>query len=163
MANYFALVAVAGELATKANITGWKVGTAFNAVQQVFNQWLGSFEQVGDFEDREILAHVKAFFEANESSRFESITPDPDHIERINNRVGYWKIENGEKIFYVLPEQFKNEVCKGYDSRKAARALLAYNLLEHDTDKNQKTVRLPSRKNSVKVYAVKEAIFSWEV
>lgn len=162
VANYFALVAVAGELATKANITGWKAGTAFNAVQKVFNQWLGSFEQVGDYENREIVTHVKAFFEANESSRFEAITPDPDHIERINNRVGYWKIENGEKIFYVLPEQFKNEVCKGYDSRKAARALLAYNLLEHDTGKTSKTARIPSRKNAVKVYAVKEAIFSWE-
>lgn len=100
------------------------------------------------------MTHVKAFFEANESSRFEAITPDPDHIERINNRVGYWKIENGEKIFYVLPEQFKNEVCKGYDSRKAARALLAYNLLEHDTGKTSKTARIPSRKNAVKVYAV---------
>ena len=162
VANYFALVATAGELATKANITGWKAGTAFNAVQKVFNQWLGSFEQVGDYENREIVAHIKAFFEANESSRFEAITPDSNHIERINNRVGYWKIENGEKIFYVLPEQFKNEICKGYDSRKAARALLAYNLLEHDADKNQKTVRLPSKKNPVKVYAVKEAIFSWE-
>ncbi|WP_168390333.1 DUF927 domain-containing protein [Acinetobacter indicus] len=162
VANYFALVATAGELATKANITGWKAGTAFNAVQKIFNQWLGSFEQVGDYENREIVTHVKAFFEANESSRFEAITPDPDHIERINNRVGYWKIENGEKIFYVLPEQFKNEVCKGYDSRKAARALLAYNLLEHDTGKTSKTARIPSRKNAVKVYAVKEAIFSWE-
>jgi len=162
VANYFALVATAGELATKANITGWKAGTAFNAVQKVFNQWLGSFEQVGDYENREIVVHVKAFFEANESSRFEAITPDPDHIERINNRVGYWKVENGEKIFYVLPEQFKNEVCKGYDSRKAARALLAYNLLEHDTGKTSKTARIPSRKNAVKVYAVKEAIFSWE-
>ena len=162
VANYFALVATAGELATKANITGWKTGTALNAVQKVFNQWLGSFEQVGDYENREIVAHVKAFFEANESSRFEAITPDPDHIERINNRVGYWKIESGEKIFYVLPEQFKNEVCKGYDSRKAARALLAYNLLEHDTGKTSKTARIPSKKNVVKVYAVKEAIFSWE-
>lgn len=162
VANYFALVATAGELATKANITGWKAGTAFNAVQKVFNQWLGSFEQVGDYENREIVTHVKAFFEANELSRFEAITPDPDHIERINNRVGYWKVENGEKIFYVLPEQFKNEVCKGYDSRKAARALLAYNLLEHDTGKTSKTARIPSRKNAVKVYAVKEAIFSWE-
>ena len=162
VANYFALVATAGELATKANITGWKTGTAFNAVQKVFNQWLGSFEQVGDYENREIVAHVKAFFEANESSRFEAITPDTDHIERINNRVGYWKIESGEKIFYVLPEQFKNEVCKGYDSRKAARALLAYNLLEHDTGKTSKTARIPSKKNVVKVYAVKEAIFSWE-
>lgn len=162
VANYFALVATAGELAIRAGITGWKAGTAFNAVQKVFNQWLGSFEQVGDYENREIVAHVKAFFEANESSRFEAITPDPDYIERINNRVGYWKMENGEKIFYVLPEQFKNEVCKGYDSRKVAKALLAYNLLEHDIGKTSKTARIPSRKNTVKVYAVKEAIFSWE-
>lgn len=162
VANYFALVATAGELATRAGITGWKAGTAFNAVQKVFNQWLGSFEQVGDYENREIVAHVKAFFEANESSRFEAITPDPDYIERINNRVGYWKMENGEKIFYVLPEQFKNEVCKGYDSRKVAKALLAYNLLEHDIGKTSKTARISSRKNTVKVYAVKEAIFSWE-
>ena len=161
VANYFALVAVAGELATQANITGWKSGTAFNAVQQVFNQWLGSFEQVGDFEDREMLAHVKAFFEANESSRFESITPD--HAERIYNRVGYWKIENGEKVFYVLPEQFKKEICKGYDSRKVARALLTHNLLEHDTGKSVKTVRLPCRNLAVKVYAIRESIFSQEI
>ena len=163
VANYFALVAVAGELATQANITGWQSGTAFNAVQQVFNQWLGSFEQVGDFEDREMLAHVKAFFEANESSRFESITPDPDHAERIYNRVGYWKIENGEKVFYVLPEQFKKEICKGYDSRKVARALLTHNLLEHDTGKSVKTVRLPCRNLAVKVYAIRESIFSQEI
>lgn len=163
VANYFALVAVAGELATQANITGWKSGTAFNAVQQVFNQWLGSFEQVGDFEDREILAHVKAFFEANESSRFESITPDPDHAERIYNRVGYWKIENGEKVFYVMSEQFKNEICKGYDSRKVAKALLNYGLLEHDTGKPTKTVRLPNRTKALRVYAVKESIFSTDI
>ncbi len=110
-----------------------------------------------------MLAHVKAFFEANESSRFESITPDPDHAERIYNRVGYWKIENGEKVFYVLPEQFKKEICKGYDSRKVARALLTHNLLEHDTGKSVKTVRLPCRNLAVKVYAIRESIFSQEI
>ena len=106
--------------------------------------------------------HVKAFFEANESSRFEAITPDPDHIEKILNRVGYWKMENGGKIFLVLPEQFKNEVCKGHDSRKVAEALLIEKLLEHDTGKTSKTVRLPSKKSAFKVYAIKEEIFSWE-
>lgn len=162
VANYFALVAIGGELATRANITGWQTGTAFTAVQKVFNQWLDGFEQVGDFENRELIAQVKAFFEANESSRFEAITPDPEHNEKINNRVGYWKIDNGNKIFYVLPEQFKKEVCKGYDSRKIAKVLFDHNFLEHDTGKTCKTVRIPSRNNSVKVYAVKESIFSWE-
>lgn len=162
VANAFALIAAAGELATQAGITGWQTGTAFNAVKTVFNDWVNSFEYVGDYENREYILHVKAFFEANESSRFESITPDPDHIEKIINRVGYWKIENGEKLFLVLPEQFKNEVCKSLDSRKVAKALLIQELLEHDTGKNTKTVRLPSRSKAIRVYAVKDAIFSWE-
>ena len=162
VANAFALIAAAGELATQAGITGWKTGTAFNAVKTVFNEWVNSFEYVGDYESREYILHVKAFFEANESSRFESITPDPDHIEKIINRVGYWKIENGEKLFLVLPEQFKNEVCKSFDSRKVAKALLIQELLEHDTGKNTKTVRLPSRSKAIRVYAIKDAIFSWE-
>lgn len=162
VANAFAIIAVAGELATQAGITGWQTGTALNAVKTVFNAWVNDFEYVGDYQTKEYILHVKAFFEANESSRFEAITPDPDHIEKIINRVGYWKIENGEKLFLVLPEQFKNEVCKGHDNRKVAKALLIEKLLEHDTGKTSKTVRIPSKKNAVKVYAVKEAIFSWE-
>ena len=161
VANAFALIAVAGELATQAGITAWQTGTAINAVKTVFNEWVNSFEYVGDYQTKEYILHVKAFFEANESSRFEAITPDPDHIEKIINRVGYWKIENGEKLFLVLPEQFKNEVCKGQDSRKVAKALLIEELIEHDTGKNTKTVRLPSRSKAIRVYAVKDAIFSW--
>lgn len=162
VANAFALIATAGELATQAGITGWQTGTAFNAVKTVFNEWVKDFEYVGDYQTKEYILHVKAFFEANESSRFEAITPDPDHIEKILNRVGYWKIENGEKLFLVLPEQFKNEVCKGHDSRKIAKALLIEKLLEHDTGKNTKTVRLPSRTKAIRVYVVKDTIFSWE-
>lgn len=161
VANAFALIAVAGELATQAGITGWQTGTAINAVKTVFNAWVNDFEFVGDYQTKEYILHVKAFFEANESSRFEAITPDPDHIEKIINRVGYWKIEDGEKLFLVLPEQFKNEVCKGHDSRKVAKALLIEKLIEHDTGKNTKTVRLPSRSKAIRVYAVKDAIFSW--
>ena len=163
VANYFSVVAVAGEMVTQAKITGWQTGTALNAVAKVFQYWLSGFEHVGDYENREILAHVKAFFEANESSRFEGITPDADNIERVVNRVGYWKIENNEKIFYVLPEQFKKEVCKGYDSRKVAKVLMENDLLEHDTAKKTKTVRLPNRNQSIRVYAIKDLIFSCNV
>lgn len=162
VANAFALIAVAGELATQAGITAWQTGTAFNAVRDVFNDWVNGFEYVGDYQTKEYILHVKSFFEANESSRFEAITPDPDHIEKIINRVGYWKIENGQKLFLVLPEQFKNEVCKGLDSRKVAKELSIQNLLEHDTGKNTKTHRIPSRSKPIRVYAVKEDIFNWE-
>lgn len=162
VANTFALLAVAGELATQAGITGWKAGTAFDAIKTVFNTWVNGFEYVGDYQNREYILAVKAFLEAYESSRFEAITPDIESIEKIINRVGYWKIEKGEKLFIVLPEQFKNEVCKGHDSKKVANALLIEKLLEHDTGKTSKTVRVPARKNALKAYVVKEAIFSWE-
>lgn len=163
VANSFALIAVAGELATRGNITGWKPEIAIKSVQQVFNYWLSNFEQVGHFEDREMILHVKSFLEANETSRFESCTPDPLHPEKIAHRVGYWKInDQGEKLFLVMPEQFKNEVCKGYDSRKVAKALQVNNLVEHDYEKLSKTVRLPARKGTLKVYAVKESILGWD-
>ncbi|MFW2090083.1 DUF927 domain-containing protein [Acinetobacter baumannii] len=38
VANAFALIAVAGELATQAGITAWQTGTALNAVKAVFNR-----------------------------------------------------------------------------------------------------------------------------
>lgn len=162
VANYFALVATAGEIASRANITGWMSGHSFNAVRKIYEQWLGSFKHVGDYENREILMHVKSFFEANETSRFESVTPDVQHAERINNRVGYWKIVADIKIFYVLGEQFKNEVCKGYDSRKVAKVLLDSNFLDHDTGKTTKTTRLPCRSTPLRVYAIKESILGYE-
>ncbi len=70
-----------------------------------------------------MLAHVKAFFEANESSRFESITPDPDDAERIYNRVGYWKIENGEKSLLCD--------CLNNLKKKSAKAMTAEKLQGH--------------------------------
>lgn len=73
VASRFALVAVAGELATQANITGWQRGRAFEAVRNVFNTWLHNFEMVGDFEDRQILQQVRGFFEAHGNSRFDTL------------------------------------------------------------------------------------------
>jgi uncharacterized protein (DUF927 family) len=161
VANYFALVATAGEMATSAGITGWEAGTAFNAVQMVFNQWLGGFDQIGNFEDREILAQVKAFFEANGSSRFECITPDPIHPEKINNRAGYWKIEGGEKVYLVFSEQFKKEICKGFDYRKVAKVLKANQWINCNAKEYQKSERIPDFDKPMRMYVFNGAMWSW--
>lgn len=162
VANYFALVATAGEMATSADITGWEAGTAFNAVQIVFNHWLGSFEQVGDFEDREILAQVKAFFEANGSSRFECVTPDPLHPEKINNRAGYWKFEGNEKVYLVFSEQFKKEICKGFDFRKVAKVLKAHQWINCNAKEYQKSERIPDFDKPMRMYVFNGAMWSWD-
>ncbi|WP_269913801.1 DUF927 domain-containing protein [Acinetobacter sp. HY1485] len=162
VAHHFALVAVAGELATQADITGWQCGTAFKAVQQVFNEWLGGFDHVGNFEEREILNHVKAFFEAHGASRFECITPDPDRPERIINRVGYWKIEGNEKKYLVFPEQFKKEICQGFNPKQVAKVLKAYGWLDHlNNDKATKLIRgIDGQAKAIPMYVFNEQVFT---
>lgn len=167
VASFFGLLAAAGEAATQAGITGWQENTALHAVQAVFNQWLSSFEQVGDYEDKAILEHVKAFFALHGSSRFEHIeqniirnTAGDPIQQRIHNRVGYWKDEKDGKKYLVYPELFKSEICKGHNYRRVAKILKAHDWLDCDTNKNTKTVRLPDNNVATRVFQFNSKMFS---
>jgi len=162
VANTFALIATAGELATQAGITGWKVGTAFNAIRAVFEQWLGSFDRVGNYEDLEILAQIKAFFEAHGNSRFECMTPDAEHLDKVINRVGYWKIENGEKKYLVYPEQFKKELCKGLNPKHVGKLLIQRGWLDHlNNGKSTKLTRgIDGMPKAIPMYVFNEKVLT---
>ncbi len=116
----FALVAVAGEVATLAGITGWQQGRAFEAVGQCFNTWLNSLGGGENMEETKILEHIKAFFESNGTSRFEDLTvirqADGEVIRpRIHNRVGYYDPES--KVYLVSTIMFKKEMCIGMNEK----------------------------------------------
>lgn len=162
VANTFALIATAGELATQAGITGWKSGTAFNAIRAVFEQWLGSFDRVGNYEDLEILAQIKAFFEAHGNSRFECMTPDAEHLDKVINRVGYWKIENGEKKYLVYPEQFKKELCKGLNPKRVGKLLIQRGWLDHlNNGKSTKLTRgIDGMPKAIPMYVFNEKVLT---
>lgn len=162
VANTFALIATAGELATQAEITGWKSGTAFSAIQAVFEQWLGSFDRVGNYEDMEILAQIKAFFEAHGNSRFECMTPDAEHLDKVINRVGYWKIENGEKKYLVYPEQFKKELCKGLNPKRVGKLLIQRGWLDHlNNGKSTKLTRgIDGMPKAIPMYVFNEKVLT---
>src|SRR5262249_55527966 len=38
------------------------------------------------------------------------------------SRLGFVNLDGDRQIFFVLPEAFKNELCKGFDSASVARA-----------------------------------------
>lgn len=61
------------------------------------------------------------------------------------NRVGFRRKDRAEGYtFFVLPQSFKDEVCKGLDSEKAARVLKAHGWIEPDSQgKTQQKPRLP--------------------
>lgn len=162
VATRFAVVAAAGEIATQAGLTGWQQGRAMTAMGQCFNDWLAGFGMVGNHEERSILAEVKAFFEMHGASRFENLQADPDRPEKVINRVGYFKYEGDQKLFYVYPEQFKTEICKGRDYRQVAKILKAVGWLNHDVDKLSKAVRLPDSNKTVRVYVFNGAMWQWD-
>ena len=123
VARRFALVAVAGELATHYGLTGWAKHDAEIAAKACFASWLEGFGSVGNREERDVLAQIRAFFESHGASRFEDVSTDD---QRILNRAGFYRCDGtGAREFLVFPEAYKLEVCKGRDWKAAERLLLA--------------------------------------
>jgi uncharacterized protein (DUF927 family) len=182
VANSFAIIAVAGELATQAGITGWQQGRAFEAAYTVFQVWVSNFEQVGDFEDRQILEHVRAFFEANGNARFDTlrqgrITPTeyPEMNETIESeqtiraktlyRVGYRQLNQQGKLdaFLVHSQQFKESVCGDFDPKKVAKTLVKHKWLDHEKGKSTKPVRGIETNKPVRMYVFNESVFTYDI
>lgn len=137
----FALVAAAGELATQAGITGWKQGRVFDAVAQCFTTWLGNLGNGENMEETKTLEHIKAFFEANGTSRFEDLTvirqADGEVIRpRIHNRVGYYDPE--DKVYLVSPTMFKKEMCIGINEASVKKVLIKHGWIKEFIEGDKK-------------------------
>lgn len=129
----FALVAVSGELATKAGITGWQEGRALNAVEQCFKTWLDGFGTGDNLEEIKILEHFKIFIETHGSSRFENLIvsrhQDGEPMTPcINNRVGYYDPDS--KMYLVSSAMFKSEMCTGLNESNAKKVLKKYGWID---------------------------------
>lgn len=133
VARRFALVAVAGELATQYGLTGWNEGESTDAAYKCYRVWLEHFGMEGNKEDRAILAQVRAFFESHGSSRFDNIR-EPNN-ERIQNRAEFFYTDDaGFRMYMVLTEVFKKELCQGFEPRTVVRVLINEGWLKPATD-----------------------------
>lgn len=160
VARRFALVAVAGELATHAGLTGWKQGEAERAAKACFMSWMEGFGGTGNREERDLLAQVRAFFEAHGASRFEDVAATED--QRIFNRAGFYRTRiGGAREYLVLPEAFRTEVCKGRDAKAAEKLLLAQGWIQPGADgRATQKPRLPGMGTSARVYVFTSKV--WE-
>ncbi len=126
VAGRFALVAAAGELATQWGVTGWQQWEAMKAAITCFKAWLDGYGGETNKEERDMLAQVRRFLEAN-FDRFVLIDRAEDtHAPKTLNRAGYRKPANdGLAEYLVLPETFKSEICKGFNYRDVAKLLVS--------------------------------------
>ncbi|QBF81963.1 DUF927 domain-containing protein [Shewanella maritima] len=181
----FALVGLAGELATKWNITGWNKGEAYSAARECFKSWLKTRGGEGNMEDKQLLEEIKTQLELYGESKFKrwdkkakgfadhqsTITdthvPSPAemwgfryYLEDKNATEG----DTQEVIYYIYPNAFETRICKGNDHLRAARLLRdrgALILRDSELKENRlKTKeRLPgSGKSARPIYKVKGSV-----
>jgi putative DNA primase/helicase len=175
-ADRFALVAVAGELATEYGLTGWERGEAVKAAEVCFSAWLESRGGLVAVEEMQMLAQARRFLEQNDNRFTWCGRALDDHAPSIPNRCGFKRTFRDGKpyeykgkddaaqpdelvtVYYVLPESFKNELCKGFDLKAMCRLLRDSGVLECGKDSFTRSERLPGLGN-VRCYRIVPAKF----
>lgn len=135
-AKKFALIAMAGELATALGITPWQNDDAKRAAEELFNAWIAKRGGKAPGEEQQAIAQVRRIIEQHGDSRFEEV--DTRWPTSVSNRLGYRKGAGDTREWWVLPETWKAEFCSGLDPITVARALHKHGML-----KRQNSTRFP--------------------
>lgn len=184
----FALVGAAGELATAAGLTGWAAGEAERGARECFNAWLVSRGGIGNSEETMMLRQVRHFLESNGDGRFSTWhRAHDDHAPRVGLRAGVKRLigsnglpigirktpefaheistPEGESVeFFIFPEVFKTEICKGYDADAVARVLRERECLKaNEAGRLTVSMSLPGGIGKARVYHVTAGIFALDV
>ncbi len=160
VAEKFAIVAAAGELATKAGLTGWNEGEAQLQCRKCFQLWLNDFGK-DNKEKKQVLQQVRSFMELHHSSRFKPI--DNPEQDRMPNKIGYTKIVGESKCYLIATEAFKNELCKGLDFRFAISALKEAGWLQIIKDSPTTPIYVRDTRSTQRFYVLSSRIFSDEI
>jgi putative DNA primase/helicase len=159
VAERFALVGAAGELATYYQLTGWRTGEATRAAQACFSAWLAARGTDGASEPAAMLEQVRAFLSAHGESRFTDWSV-MDDAPRTINRAGFRKRTDAGPVFYIEREAFRREVCAGFDPAAVAKTLIETGaLLSGSNGEATRKERLPDGR-SVRVYVVNSALWA---
>ncbi|WP_282296167.1 DUF927 domain-containing protein [Stenotrophomonas sp. PS02289] len=146
VAERFATVAFAGEMASVCphRLTGWAKGEATRGVAICFQAWMQRRGGAGSADTDALLSRVRAFFEAHGQSRLEPLN-SMQAASPVRDRAGFRRLDGvGVTEYMVLQESFNRELCAGFDSRQAARELVAAGWLKPSGDgRPSQVVRIP--------------------
>jgi uncharacterized protein (DUF927 family) len=131
VASRFALVALAGELATEADITKWTRGAALDAAKTVFSNWFENREGKAGSDVERAINQIRHFLESHEN-RFQDVTQTFD----VPFRAGFRRRNSAteETEFLIYREVFRSEICKGFDAKSVAQELAARGFLVKGSD-----------------------------
>ena len=155
-AGRFAVLALAGELATSYGITGWETGEAIKAAAVGFAAWLslrGGMGQ-GNAERGQIAERIISFIERHGDSRFtDAASDDEQRAMMVRDRAGYWRAAGDGRVYLFTADGLR-EALKGFDFNRALDALQEIGAIETPgaDGKRAKFIRINGR--GMKLYAV---------
>lgn len=141
VADRFAVIALAGEMAIAYGLLPWPQRSALADCQLLYGEWQSRVGS-GNSEDRQILAGILDFIDKHGSSRFSDVDePTPD--AKVFNRAGYWELI-GTKRLYLFNKSALVEAAHGYGLSRVVKALeVAGAIAGRDTERKTKNYRLP--------------------
>lgn len=152
-AGWFALMAMAGELATEYGITGWERGEALGAAVSGFNLWR-EYRGEGQTENRRILNGVGRFINAFGDSRFTAV--NDENPPKAPSRAGWFRDDESGRVYLFTKDALK-EAASGFDARRIVAALTDSGwITEYDEGRKTKKTYIPSRNKSLNLYAIRQ-------
>lgn len=148
-ACWFALVALAGELATDYGVVPWDKGEALGAAIWGYRAWR-DHRGSGQTENRQILDGIRAFIERHGDSRFTRKTENAP----VRERAGY--IEDGDDgVVYLFNTAALSEAAGNYDTRRIVDALEAAGWLAEKESASKRRARRKINGQTMRFYAVR--------
>jgi putative DNA primase/helicase len=162
VADRFAVIALAGEMAIAYGLLPWTPGSALADCQLLYGEWLSRVGS-GNAEDRQILAGILDFIDKHGSSRFSDVDDQaPD--AKVFNRAGYWE-RIGTKRLYLFNKSALIEAAHGHGLDRVIKALEGVGALaKRDTDRDSrktKKYRLPAG-GSARLYVIDPEVMDGE-
>jgi putative DNA primase/helicase len=160
VAERFGLIAAGGELAIAIGILPLNARDAFKATSRCFNDWLKSRGSSDNLETDKAITQIKEFIERYGPSKFITLDEYGHEINQIrpNERVGYRQLENGVYHYYVLPEAYKSQLCKGYNPREVTKALAGKGYLIQASDGKNQVIKTFPGEPKQRVYHISPTI-----
>ena len=164
-AKRFGLLVGVGEAAIAAGLLPWTPGEAEQAVKRCFDAWLVERGGTGAMEEWRAIEQVRRILERDGDSRFDPLggntDPNLDGTEDIRNRLGY-KRRDGQDLweYWVLPEAYRTELCRGSDPKIVTRTLKDRGYLKVGSDGKPQVARNLPGIGTKKVYVILPTIWN---
>lgn len=161
VAGRFGLIAAAGELAIAMGILPLQEGDSLKAASKCFNDWLESRGSTDNLETEKAIEQIRAYLERYGTSKFITLAENGGEYNQSRpiERIGYRQLKDGVYHYYVLPEAYKSELCKGYNPRLVTIVLSEKGYLVKSSDgKNQVNKTFPGEAKQ-RVYQISPTIF----